>query len=91
VLSSAHLNKSRQVYIVTGARTGVGYGIVVHLLQHNASKIVILNNSEAHMQALADLKQYGDTSRVIWATVQPPESARDRSGCQETEIGTVSD
>jgi len=56
-----------QVYIVTGASTGIGYGIVVHLLQHNASRIIILNNSEEHArEAMADLKQYGDISRVIW-------------------------
>lgn len=67
MLSSAHLNQPTQVYIVTDASTGIEYGIVIHLLQHNASKIVILSNSEEHMQeALADLKQYGDTSRVIW-------------------------
>ncbi len=58
---------SDQVFIVTGASTGIGYGIVVHLLQHNASKIIILSNDEQHAQeAIEDLKQYGDTSRVVW-------------------------
>ena len=37
------------------------------MLQHNASRIVILNNSEEHArEAMVDLEQDGDTSRIIW-------------------------
>lgn len=58
---------SYQVYAVTGGSAGIGFGIVAHLLQHNASKIYLLSNKEQHAEeAQEELKKYGDTSRVEW-------------------------
>lgn len=57
----------RQVYIVTGGSAGIGFGIVAHLLQHNAAKIIVLSNKEEHAdEAMEEIKEYGDTSRVHW-------------------------
>ncbi|KKY13139.1 putative oxidoreductase bli-4 [Diplodia seriata] len=58
---------SGKVYVVTGGSAGIGYGIVAHLLQHNASKIYLLSNKEEHAEeAKEDLKKYGDATRVEW-------------------------
>lgn len=57
---------SGKVYIVTGASTGIGYGITAHLLRHSAAKIIALSNNKHRADAmLADLAQYGDISRVV--------------------------
>ncbi|KAI9872010.1 MAG: hypothetical protein M1830_001804 [Pleopsidium flavum] len=54
-------------YIVTGGSAGIGFGIVAHLLQHNAQKILLLSNKEEHAeQAMEELKQWGDASKVHW-------------------------
>ncbi|KAF2274502.1 NAD(P)-binding protein [Westerdykella ornata] len=56
-----------KVYVVTGGSAGIGYGIVAHLLQHNPEKIYLLSMKEEHAQeALEDLKEWGDTSKVEW-------------------------
>lgn len=58
---------SHKIYVVTGGSSGIGYGIVAHLLQHNAAKIYLLSMKEEHaVEAIEDLKEYGDTSRVEW-------------------------
>ncbi|MCJ1366890.1 hypothetical protein MMC16_006021 [Acarospora aff. strigata] len=58
---------SGKVYIVTGGSAGIGFGIVAHLLQHNAQKILLLSNKEEHAeQAIEELKQWGDASKVHW-------------------------
>lgn len=58
---------STQEYIVTGGSAGIGFGIAAHLIQHNASKVIILSNKEEHAQAaLEELKEYGDASRAQW-------------------------
>ncbi|OJD37380.1 nad-binding protein [Diplodia corticola] len=58
---------SGKVYAVTGGSAGIGYGIVAHLLQHNASKIYLLSNKEEHAEeAQEGLKKYGDSARVEW-------------------------
>lgn len=58
---------SGRVYIVTGGSAGIGFGIVAHLLQHNAAKILLLSNKKQHAeQAMEELKEYGDPSRVHW-------------------------
>lgn len=45
----------------------MGFGIVAHLLQHNAAKIIILSQKEEHAEeAIEELKKYGDTSKVQW-------------------------
>jgi len=52
---------------VTGGTAGIGFGITAHLLQHNAAKIILLSQKEEHaMEAMEELKKYGDTSRVNW-------------------------
>ncbi|GME46638.1 Short-chain dehydrogenase/reductase SDR [Neofusicoccum parvum] len=56
-----------KVYVVTGGSAGIGFGVVAHLLQHNASKIYLLSNKEEHAEeAQEGLKKYGDVSRVEW-------------------------
>lgn len=56
-----------KVYVVTGGSAGIGFGIVAHLLQHNARKIYLLSQSEQHAtEAQEALKHWGDTSRVDW-------------------------
>lgn len=52
---------------MTGGSAGIGYGIVAHLLKHNPEKIYLLSMKEEHAQeALEDLKEWGDTSKVEW-------------------------
>ena len=52
-----------QVYIVTGASAGIGFGIAAQLLQRNASKIIILSSGEERgKKAIEDLKAFGDAS-----------------------------
>ncbi|KAL9101773.1 MAG: hypothetical protein Q9187_009201, partial [Circinaria calcarea] len=56
-----------KVYIVTGGSAGIGFGIVAHLLQHNAAKILLLSNQKQHAdEAMEELKEFGDPSRVHW-------------------------
>ncbi|KAF6229401.1 hypothetical protein HO133_007517 [Letharia lupina] len=58
---------SGKVYIVTGGTAGIGFGITAHLLQHNASKILLLSQKEEHAdEAIEELKKYGDASKVHW-------------------------
>ena len=58
---------SGKVYIVTGGTAGIGYGITAHLLQHNASRIILVSQKEEHAQAATEaLKEYGDTNKVHW-------------------------
>jgi WW domain-containing oxidoreductase len=56
-----------KVYIVTGGTSGLGFGITAHLLQHNASKIVILSsNQDKAREAIEKLEKWGDISRLEW-------------------------
>ncbi|KAF1970782.1 NAD(P)-binding protein [Bimuria novae-zelandiae CBS 107.79] len=59
---------SGKIYVVTGGSAGIGFGIVAHLLQHNAEKIYLLSNKEEHaeeaQQELAN--KWGDASKVEW-------------------------
>ena len=56
-----------KVYIVTGGTAGIGFGITAHLLQHNASRILLLSQKEEHAdEAVEELKKYGDASKVHW-------------------------
>ncbi|MCJ1312599.1 hypothetical protein MMC25_006273 [Agyrium rufum] len=58
---------SGRVYVVTGGSAGIGFGIVAHLLQHNAAKIIILSNKMQHAEeAMEELKEFGDVARVEW-------------------------
>ncbi|MCJ1264659.1 hypothetical protein MMC22_004533 [Lobaria immixta] len=58
---------SGKVYIVTGGTAGIGFGIVAHILQHNASKIILLSQKEEHAnEAVEELEKYGDTNKVQW-------------------------
>lgn len=59
---------SGKVYVVTGGSAGIGYGIVAHLLQHNAAKIYLLSMKEEHAEeAKRDLADnWGDASKVEW-------------------------
>lgn len=54
-----------QVYIVTGASAGIGFGIAAQLLQRNASKIIILSSGEERgKKAIQDLQAFGDSTRA---------------------------
>lgn len=58
---------SGKVYVVTGGSAGIGYGIVAHILQHNASKIYLLSMKEEHAkEAQSDLSEWGDAKKVEW-------------------------
>ncbi|MCJ1470767.1 hypothetical protein MMC07_009414 [Pseudocyphellaria aurata] len=58
---------SGKVYIVTGGTAGIGFGIAAHILQHNASKIILLSQKEEHAsEAVEELGKYGDTNKVQW-------------------------
>lgn len=55
------------MYVVTGGSTGIGYGIVAHILQHNPAKIYLLSNKEEHVEEAKDsLKEFGDINKVEW-------------------------
>ena len=52
---------------MTGGTAGIGFGITAHLLQHNASKLILVSQNEEHAEeAMEELKKYGDTNRVHW-------------------------
>jgi len=56
-----------RVFVVTGGSAGIGFGIVAHLLQHNAKKIYLLSAKEHHADsAIEALKEFGDVSKVEW-------------------------
>ena len=56
-----------KIYIITGGSAGIGFGIVAHILQHNAAKILLLSNKKQHAEeAMEELKSFGDTDRVHW-------------------------
>ncbi|UPX21346.1 uncharacterized protein EKO05_0011533 [Ascochyta rabiei] len=58
---------SGKVYVVTGGSAGIGFGIVAHLVQHNAQKIYLLSQSEQHAAEAQDaLTHWGDATRVEW-------------------------
>jgi len=58
---------SGKVYVVTGGSSGIGFGIVAHLLQHKPERIYLLSNKEEHAdQAQEALKEWGDVSKVEW-------------------------
>ncbi|CAI6337259.1 unnamed protein product [Periconia digitata] len=58
---------SGKVYVVTGGSAGIGFGIVAHLLQHNAARIYLLSNKEHHAsEAQEELRNWGDTAKVEW-------------------------
>ena len=64
---SKELTAFSKVYIVTGGTAGIGFGITAHLLQHDASKILLLSLKEEHADdAIEELKKYGDASKVEW-------------------------
>lgn len=55
------------MYVVTGGTAGIGFGIAAHLIQHKASKILLLSQKEEHAdEAIEELKKYGDASKVHW-------------------------
>lgn len=56
-----------KVFVVTGGSAGIGFGIVAHLLQHHAEKIYLLSNKSTHAdEAINELKEYGDVSKIEW-------------------------
>ena len=60
-------NSALKTYLVTGGSAGIGFGVVAHMLQHNASKIYFLSMKEEHaQQAKESLKDWGDASHVEW-------------------------
>lgn len=57
---------SGRVYIVTGGSTGIGFGIMAHLLQHHAQKIYLLSNKEEHAsEAIEELRKWGNVDKVV--------------------------
>ncbi|KAI9799460.1 MAG: hypothetical protein M1833_003982 [Piccolia ochrophora] len=55
-----------KIYVVTGGSAGIGFGIVAHLLQHQA-KVYLLSNKEEHAEeAVEELKEWGDVHKIEW-------------------------
>ena len=51
---------------MTGGSAGIGFGIVAHLLQHNAN-VVLLSNQKQHAdEAMEELKDWGNIGQVEW-------------------------
>ena len=72
------------MYIVTGGTAGIGFGITAHLLQHNASKIILVSQKEEHAEeAKEELKKYGDASRVHWVQCDLKDLKRTNEVAQE--------
>lgn len=81
---------SSRVYAVTGGTAGIGFGIVAHLLQHNASKIIVLSNTEQRAEeALDKLKDWGPAERVKWVQcdLRDLHSVKEAAGKVEKEAG----
>ena len=51
---------------MTGGSAGIGFGIVAHLLQHNANVFLLSNKKQHAEEAMEELREWGDTSRVEW-------------------------
>lgn len=52
---------------MTGGSAGIGFGIIAHLVQHNASKIYLLSQKEEHAdEAISKVKDFGDHTVVEW-------------------------
>ena len=52
---------------MTGGSTGIGLGIIAHLLQRNASKIIMLSSREDHAsEAISKLKDWGNANAIEW-------------------------
>ena len=52
---------------MTGGTSGIGFGITAHLLQHKASKIILLSQNEEHAaEAQEALEKYGDINALEW-------------------------
>ena len=84
-----------QVYIVTGGTAGIGFGITAHLLQHNASKIILVSQKEEHAEeAKEELRKYGDISKIHWIQCDLKDLKRTNEVAQELknepQIDTVS-
>ena len=72
------------MYIVTGGTAGIGFGISAHLLQHNASKVILVSQKEEHAdEAMEELKKYGDTNRVHWVQCDLKDLKRTNEVAQE--------
>ena len=56
-----------KAFIVTGGYAGIGFGIVAHLLQHDAAKIILLSNKAEHAEeAIKALQGWVDVSVIDW-------------------------
>ena len=80
---------------MTGGTAGIGFGITAHLLQHNASKLILVSQKEEHAEeAMAELKKYGDTNRVHWVQCDLKDLKRTNEVAQqlkdERQIDAVS-
>lgn len=69
---------------MTGGTAGIGFGISAHLLQHNASKVILVSQKEEHAEeAMEELKKYGDTNRVHWVQCDLKDLKRTNEVAQE--------
>lgn len=72
---------------MTGGTAGIGFGITAHLLQHHASKIILVSQKEEHAkEAKEELKTYGDTSKVHWIQCDLKDLKRTNEVAQELKI-----
>lgn len=76
---------SGRVYVVTGGSSGIGFGIMAHLLQHKAHKIYLLSNKEEHAdEALQELQKWGDVDKVIqWKQCNLKDFEQTRAAAEE--------
>ena len=72
---------------MTGGTAGIGFGIAAHLLQHNASKLILVSQKEEHAEgAMEELKKYGDTNRVHWVQCDLKDLKRTNEVAQQLKI-----
>ena len=80
----------KQVVIVTGAGTGIGYGIALRLGSEGARIVIVDYNTKNGEQAAAELSARGIESRFVSGDVGNPATAEQVPGTDPLGIDTKS-
>lgn len=66
-----------KVCVITGASTGIGYGLGVKLLEYGAGKVYFTARTQSKLdEAEKKLEQYGNRARFLSVDVTDPEAVR---------------